>query len=228
MKKVLAIDIGGTTVKLMISRNEKRKFESGMELSPGVIVRNIRKITSDWEYDVAAVGFPAPIHEGKIMKDPKHLHAGWVGFDFAKALGKPVKIINDAALQALGSYRGGRMLFLGLGTGLGSALLWKDTVLSLELGDLPYGDGGIIEDHLGKPGLEWLGKKEWQREVRNAVAQLKLALIADYVVLGGGNAKLLEKLPAGVELGHNRNAFLGGTRLWQTKPQSRKPKWQVL
>jgi len=228
MKRVLVIDIGGTTVKIMISRNEKRKFESGMKLSPGTIVRNIRKITSDWEYDVASVGFPAPVRDGKIMKDPKHLHTGWVGFDFAKALGKPVKIINDAALQALGSYHGARMLFLGLGTGLGSALLWKDTVLSLELGDLPYGDGGIIEDHLGKPGLEWLGKKEWQREVRNAVAQLKLALIADYVVLGGGNAKFLEKLPDGIELGHNRNAFLGGTRLWQTKPRSRKPKWQVL
>jgi Transcriptional regulator/sugar kinase len=228
MKKVLVIDIGGTTVKLMISRNQKRKFDSGMTLSPGAIVRNIRKITSDWEYDVASVGFPAPVREGKITKNPKHLHAGWAGYDFAKALGKPVKIINDAAMQALGSYRGGRMLFLGLGTGLGSALVWKDTVLSLELGDLPYGDGGIIEDHLGKPGFEWLGKKEWQREVPRAVAQLKLSFIADYVVLGGGNAKLVEKLPAGVELGHNRNAFLGGTRLWQTKPHSRKLRWQVL
>jgi polyphosphate glucokinase len=227
MKKVLVIDIGGTTVKLMISRNQKRKFDSGMTLSPGAIVRNIRKITSDWDYDVVSVGFPAPVRDGKITKNPKHLHAGWARYDFAKALGKPVKIINDAALQALGSYRGGRMLFLGLGTGLGSALVWKDTALPLELGDLPYGDGGIIEDHLGKPGLEWLGKKEWQREVRRAVAQLKLSFIAEYVVLGGGNAKLVEKLPAGVELGHNRNAFLGGTRLWQTKPHSRKLRWQV-
>jgi len=228
MKKVLVIDIGGTHVKLMISRSEKRKFDSGMKLSPRAIVGNIRKITSDWKYDAVSVGFPAPVRDGKIAKDPKHLHAGWVGFDFAKALGKPTKMINDAAMQALGSYRGGRMLFLGLGTGLGSALVWRDTVLPLELGDLPYGDGGIIEDHLGKPGLEWLGKKEWQREVRRAVAQLKLALIADYVVLGGGNAKLFEKLPAGIELGHNRNAFLGGTRLWQTKSRSRVPKWQVL
>ena len=151
-----------------------------------------------------------------------------VGFAVAEGLGKPTEMLNGAARQALGSYRGGRMLVAGLGTGLGSALVWKDTVLSLELGDLPYGDGGIIEDHLGKPGLEWRGKKEWQREVRRAVAQLKLSLIADYVVLGGGNAKLFEKLPAGIELGHNRNAFLGGTRLWQTKPRSRAPKWQVL
>ncbi len=228
MRKVLVIDIGGTTVKLMISRAEKRKFPSGMRLPPGTMVRNIRKVTADWDYNAVAVGFPAPVRDGKIIKNPKHLHPGWVGFDFAKALGKPVKMINDAALQALGSYHGGRMLFLGLGTGLGSALVWNNNVLSLELGDLPYGDGRIIEAHLGKTGLTSLGKKRWQREVLHDIAQLKLALIADYIVLGGGNAKMFEELPEGIEFGHNRNAFLGGTRLWQTKPRSRTPKWQVL
>ena len=228
MKKVLVIDIGGSHVKLMISRSEKRKFDSGMKLSPAQLVRNINKTIADWKCDAISLGFPAPVRDGKITKDPKHLHAGWVGFDFAKALRKPVKIINDAALQALGSYRGGRMLFLGLGTGLGSALVWKDTVLSLELGDLPYQDGGIIENHLGKRGLEWLGKKKWQREVINAVTQLKLAFIADYVVLGGGNVKQFEKLPAGMEFGHNRNAYLGGTRLWQPRAHSRTLRWQVL
>ncbi len=168
------------------------------------------------------------MREGKIATDPKHLGKGWAEFDFAKALGKPVRVINDAALQALGSYRGGgRMLFLGLGTGLGSALVWKDHVLPLELGDLPFGDG-IIEDWLGDEGMKHLGRKEWQRETLHAIGQLKLAVIADYVVLGGGNAKTLEKLPNGFELGHNRNVYPGGVRLWETDPETKRPRWRIM
>ena len=168
------------------------------------------------------------MRDGRIADEPKHLGKGWVGFNFEKALGQPVRVINDAAMQALGSYRGGRMLFLGLGTGLGSTFVWSNTVLPLELGDLPIAITEIIEDYLGKPGLALLGEKEWKREVEHAVAQLKKSLIADYVVLGGGNVKRLHRLPEGVERGHNRNAFLGGTRLWQIDPRTRRPKWRIL
>ena len=228
--KILVIDIGGSHVKLMISQEEKRrKFDSGPKLAPNETVEQIQKVASDWDFEAVSIGFPAPVRDGKIMHDPKHLGKNWADFDFAKALGKPVKIINDASLQALGSYRGkGRMLFLGLGTGLGSALVWEEHVLPLELGDLPYVNEGIIEDQLGDGGLEKLGKKEWQRETVRAVKQLKLALIADDVVLGGGNAKLLDKLPEGVELGHNRNAYLGGVRLWETDPETKRPKWRIM
>jgi len=229
-KKILVVDVGGSNVKLMISQDEKRrKFESGPKLAPSEAVEQIRKVASDWDFDAVSIGFPSPVRDGKIMKDPKHLGKNWVGFDFAKALGKPVKIINDAALQALGSYRDkGRMLFLGLGTGLGSALVWEGHLLSLELGDLPYMDEGIIEDYLGEEGLETLGKKDWQRETATAIKQLKLAFIADYVVLGGGNAKLIEKLPEGFELGHNRNAYLGGVRLWESDAETKRPKWRIM
>src|SRR6266850_5761197 len=230
MKKILVVDIGGSNVKLMISQEEKRrKFKSGPKLTPNEAVEQIRNETSDWDFEAVSVGFPAPVRDGKIVHDPKHLGKNWAGFDFAKALGKPVRIINDAALQALGSYRGeGRMLFLGLGTGLGSALVWKDHVLSLELGDLPYIDDGIIEDQLGDEGLQELGKKTWEREAVRAIKLLKQAFIADYVVLGGGNARSIEKLPDGVELGHNRNAYLGGVRLWETDPETKRPRWRIM
>jgi hypothetical protein len=229
MKKILVIDVGGSNVKMMISQEEKRrKFPSGPKLGPKEAIAQIKESTEDWSYEAVAIGFPAPVRDGKIMTDPKHLGKGWAGFDFAKALGKPVLVINDAALQALGSYRGGgRMLFLGLGTGLGSALVWKEHVLPLELGGLPFGDG-IIEDWLGDEGMQQLGKKEWQRETLHAIEHLKLAVIADYVVLGGGNAKLLEKLPDGFELGHNRNAYLGGIRLWETDPETKRPRWSIM
>jgi len=229
-KKILVVDIGGSNVKLMISSEEKRrKFGSGPKLSPNEAVEQIGEIAADWDFEAVSIGFPAPVRDGKIMSDPKHLGKGWAGFDFAKALGKPVRLVNDAALQALGSYRGaGRMLFLGLGTGLGSALTWEGHVLSLELGDLPFGDDGIIEDWLGENGMETLGRKYWQRETLYAIKQLKLALIADHVVLGGGNAKFLEKLPDGFELGHNRNAYPGGCRLWETDPETKRPRWRVM
>ena len=192
------------------------------------MIADIKKTAEGWNYDAISIGFPAPVKEGKIASEPKHLGEGWVGFDFAKAFGKTVEIINDAAMQALGSYHGGRMLFLGLGTGLGSALVWKGHVLPLELGDLPYVHDGIIEDEIGKEGLERLGKKNWQKEVNKVLKQLRLALIADYIVLGGGNSKLIEELPDGVELGHNRNAYAGGCRLWQTEPGTRRKKWCVI
>jgi polyphosphate glucokinase len=227
VKKVLVIDIGGTNVKLMISRREKRKFDSGPRLSPRQLTAQVKRAVEDWRYDAISIGFPAPVQAGRIMKDPKHLAKGWIGYNFNKSFGKPTRVMNDAAMQALGSYRGGRMLFLGLGTGLGSTLVWQKNVLPLELGDLPY-EGGIIEEVLGKPGLECLGKKVWEREVLFCVAQLKLSFIADYVMLGGGNAKLLSQLPRGTELGHNRNAYLGGCRMWETDPRTRRPKWNVI
>jgi len=227
VKKVLVIDIGGTNVKLMISRREKRKFDSGPKLSPRQLIARVKETAADWIYHTISIGFPAPVQEGRITRDPKHLGKGWIGYDFNKSLGKPTRVMNDAAMQALGSYRGGRMLFLGLGTGLGSTLVWQRNVLPLELGDLPY-EGGIIEDVLGKPGLECLGKKMWEREVLFCIAQLKLSFIADYVVLGGGNAKLLNQLPNGIELGHNRNAYLGGCRMWEKKTRTRQPKWNVI
>ncbi|PYK55211.1 MAG: ROK family protein [Verrucomicrobia bacterium] len=212
----------------MISRTERRKFKSGRKLTPRAMVNQIKPLVADWQFDAVSLGFPSPVRNGKIVSEPKHLGRGWVGFNFERALRKPVRIINDAAMQALGSYHGRRMLFLGLGTGLGSALVWENYVLSLELGDLPYRNGSIIEDYLGKTGQARLGEKVWQRDVQHALVQLKKSLIADYVVLGGGNAKELNKIPEGIELGHNRNAFLGGVRLWQIDPRTRRRKWQVL
>ena len=192
------------------------------------MVNQIKPLVADWEFDAVSVGFPSPVRNGKIVSEPKHLGKDWVGFDFKKALGKPVRIINDASMQALGSYHGGRMLFLGLGTGLGSALVWDSYVLPLELGDLPYRNGSIIEDSLGEAGHARVGEKAWQRDVQHALVQLKKSLIADYVVLGGGNAKELTEIPKGIELGNNRNAFLGGVRLWQIDSHTRRPKWQIL
>jgi ROK family len=227
-RKILVIDIGGSNVKLMVSRREKRKFKSGPKLTPREMIAQINPLVCDWKFDAISMGYPSPVRGGRIMSEPKHLGKGWVGFDFEKAFGKPIRIINDASMQALGSYHGQRMLFLGLGTGLGSALVWSNHVLPLELGDLPYRNGSVIEDYLGKPGLAWLGEKTWRRDVYYALVQLKKSLIADYVVLGGGNAKKLDELPEGVERGHNRNAFLGGTRLWQINPRTRRSKWHVL
>jgi hypothetical protein len=222
------IDVGGSNVKLMISRAQRRKFKSGPKLTPRAMVAQVKLLVADWEFDAISIGFPSPVRDGQIVSEPKHLGKGWTRFDFKEALGKPVRIVNDAAMQALGSYHGRRMLFLGLGTGLGSALVWPNYVLPLELGDLPYGNGDIIEDYLGKPGLARLGEKTWQRDVRYALIQLKKSLIADYVVLGGGNAKKLNELPDGIERGNNRNAFLGGARLWQIDSRTRRPKWQIV
>jgi predicted NBD/HSP70 family sugar kinase len=227
-KKILVIDVGGSNVKVMISRAQRRKFKSGQEMTPRELVTQLKSLVKDWKFDAVSIGFPAPVRNGCIMTEPKHLGPGWTRFNFEKSLGKPVRIINDAAMQALGSYQGQRMLFLGLGTGLGSTLIWESNVLPLELGDLPYGNDHIIEDYLGKSGLKKLGEKRWETEVVRSVMLLKKSLIADYVVLGGGSAKKLERLPERIELGHNRNAFLGGVRLWQTEPGTRRPKWNIL
>jgi polyphosphate glucokinase len=227
-KRIIAIDVGGSNVKLMISRCEKQKFKSGPDLTPREMVAQMKPLLQDWSFDAVSMGFPAPVRNGRIMSEPKHLGPGWTRFNFEKSLGKPIRIINDAAMQALGSFHGGRMLFLGLGTGLGSTLIWETNVLSLELGDLPYGNGDIIEDYLGKSGMKQLGEKEWKREVLRAVLLLKKSLIADYVVLGGGSAKKFGHLPNGIEFGHNRNAFLGGVRLWQTDPRTRRAKWRIM
>jgi polyphosphate glucokinase len=227
-KRILVIDVGGSNVKLMISRWEKRKFKSGPDLTPREMVAQLKTLLQDWSFDAVSMGFPAPVRNGRIMGEPKHLGPGWTRFDYEKALGKPIRIINDAAMQALGSFHGGRMLFLGLGTGLGSTLIWETNVLPLELGDLPYGNGDIIEDYLGKSGMKQLGEKKWKCEVLRAVLSLKKSLIADYVVLGGGSAKKFDQLPRGIEPGHNRNAFLGGVRLWQIDPRTRRAKWRIM
>jgi len=226
-KRILVVDIGGTHVKLQISRSDRRKFDSGTKLSPRELVSQIKKTAQGWNYDAISIGFPSVVRKGRIVKEPKHLSQGWVGWDFNKSLGKPTRVLNDAAMQALGSYRSGRMLFLGLGTGLGSALVWNKTLFPLELGDLPY-EGGIIEQVLGKPGLDRLGKKKWKRDVLFCLKYLKLAFIADYIVLGGGNAKQFDTLPDGIVPGDNRNVYLGGLRMWETDPRTRRPKWNVI
>ena len=227
-KPILVIDVGGSNVKLMISRFEKRKFKSGPDLTPREMVAQMKTLLRDWSFDVISMGFPAPVRNGRIISEPKHLGPGWTRFNYEKSLGRPIRIINDAAMQALGSFHGGRMLFLGLGTGLGSTLIWETSVLPLELGDLPYGNGDIIEDYLGKSGMKQLGEKAWKREVLRAVLSLKKSLIADYVVLGGGSAKKFDELPSGIEPGHNRNAFLGGVRLWQIDPRTQRAKWRIM
>lgn len=211
----------------MISREKRRKFASGMKMGPKEFTAQLKEATADWPHDAIAIGFPSPIRNQTVMKDPNHLAPGWVKWDFEKSLGKPTRLINDAALQALGSYHGKRMLFLGLGTGLGSALLWDNNVLPLELGQLAY-NGGTIEDTVGKAGLERLGRKQWERRVRAALTQFKLAFIADYVVLGGGHSKLLDELPKGIEHGHNRNVYPGGCRLWENDPRTRRARWHVI
>ena len=228
MKKTLVVDIGGTHVKLMMQRRQQRVFDSGSRMKPRDFADRLKQNTRDWKFDNISIGFPAPIRQGKIIRNPKHLGKGWIGFDFRKSLGKPVRVINDAAMQALGSYRGRRMLFLGLGTGLGSALLLENLLFPLELGDLPYRDREIIEKFLGIPGIKRLGLKRWKREVIFAVQRLKKSFIADYVVLGGGNVHRFERLPKGIERGKNENAFLGGLRLWEKERRTGKMKWRIV
>ena len=227
MKKTLVVDIGGTHVKLMMQRNKRRDFDSGVRMTPKQFIKRLKASTHDWTFHQISIGFPAPIRDGRIIRNPKHLGKGWLDFNFRKSLGKPVQVINDAAMQALGSYHGKRMLFLGLGTGLGSALLLENLLFPLELGDLPYRDRDIIENFLGIPGIKRLGLKKWKNEVIFAVTQLKKSFIADYVVLGGGNVHRFRRLPKGIERGKNENAFLGGLRLWEKNPRTGRRKWQI-
>jgi polyphosphate glucokinase len=228
MKKTLVVDIGGTHVKLLMEGAEQRQFDSGPEMRPTDFVAKLKETTRDWTFDYISIGFPSVIRRGKVVKEPKHLGAGWAGCDLEKSLGKPTHVINDAAMQALGSYHGGRMLFLGLGTGLGSAFARENQLFALELGDLPYRNRDIIENFLGIPGIEKLGEAEWKNEVLFAVTQLKKCFIADYVVLGGGNVHRFDELPEGIERGKNENAFLGGLRLWEKNPRTRKRRWQII
>jgi polyphosphate glucokinase len=221
-KRTLVIDIGGTHIKLLVSGDdEKREIPSGPTMTPLRLVRLVKRATQDWAFDRISIGYPGPVTLGHPLRDPHNLGRGWVGFDFAKAFGRPVKVINDAAMQALGSYHGGRMLFLGLGTGLGSAMIVDGVLEPMELAHLPYRKGRTYEDYAGLRGLKRLGKTKWRRKVRAIVEQLKNALEADYVVLGGGNAKLMKTLPKSTSLGDNRNAFIGGFRLWQRKGRAR-------
>jgi polyphosphate glucokinase len=214
--KVLAIDVGGTHVKVLAAgQTEPVKIPSGPEMTAEQMVEEVRTATGGWTYDVVTIGYPGPVCHGRAVSEPHNLGAGWVGFDFAAAFGKPVKMINDAAMQALGSYDGGRMLFLGLGTGLGSAMIADGILEPMELAHLPYRKGKTYEDYLGLRGIKRLGKKKWRDHVVRVVEQLRTALGADDVVLGGGNAKLLKEVPAGTRLGDNANAFTGGFRLWE-------------
>jgi len=214
--RILVIDVGGTHVKVLATgEREERKVISGPTMTPAQMVKDVKQLTSDWKYDVVSIGYPSPAVQGRPLHEPCNLGKGWVGFHFRRAFGRPVKLVNDAAMQALGSYRGGRMLFLGLGTGLGSAMIVDGTLQPLELAHLPYKKGRTYEDYLGLRGLKRLGKKKWRRHVADVVERLKTALEPDYVVIGGGNVKKLKKLPPGAEPGDNRNAFRGGFRLWK-------------
>jgi polyphosphate glucokinase len=212
---VLAVDIGGTKVKvLMPGQTEPRKARSGRAFTPARLVEAVRELTADWTFDALAIGYPGQVGPTGPRSEPGNLGPGWVGFDYAAAFGRPVRIINDAAMQALGSYEGGKMLFLGLGTGLGSALIAENVVTPLELGRLKTDDGKTLGDVLGRKGLTKAGKKVWRQAVTDAVGMLSAAFVVDSVVLGGGNAKLIRELPHGARLGHNLTAFRGGFRLW--------------
>ena len=214
--KVLVVDVGGTSIKLLATgQKEARKFPSGPKMTAEAMVRVAKKTAKDWDYDVVSIGFPGPVVHGRPLREPHNLAPGWVNFDFQQAFGRPVRIVNDAAMQALGSYKGGRMLFLGLGTGLGSAMIVDGSLEPMELAHLPYKNGKTYEDYVGLRGLERLGRKKWQQHVCKVVRQLRDALVAEEVVLGGGNVKKLEQLPPGTRLGTNANAFVGGFRIWR-------------
>jgi polyphosphate glucokinase len=217
--KILVVDVGGTHIKMLATGHKRPlKIPSGPDMTPRVMVRRVLAAAKDWDFDAVSIGYPGPVINGKPVSDPHNLGKGWVGFNFKKAFGRPVKIVNDAAMQALGGYKRGRMLFLGLGTGLGSALICDGVLEPMELAHLPYKKGRTYEEYVGKKGLKRMGKKKWRRQVEDVIDRFRVALNVDDVVLGGGNAKLLKKLPKGVRRGTNANAFIGGFRLW--KPPS--------
>ena len=228
---VLAVDVGGTNVKILATgQSEPRKFASGPKMTAKQMVAGVKELAVDWPYEVVSIGYPGPVLRGRPINDPYNLGPGWVGFDFEKAFGCPVRIINDAAMQALGSYKTGRMLFLGLGTGLGSAMVIDGELEPMELGHLPY-RRATYEDYVGLRGLQRFGKKKWREYVEDVVARFVIALEPDDVVLGGGQVKVLKQLPPHCRAGNNANAFLGGFRLWEergankpaTPPKGRAP-----
>jgi polyphosphate glucokinase len=213
--KVLVIDIGGSHVKIMATgHDKKRKAASGLAMSARDMVDIVLDLAGRWKFKAVSMGYPGPVVHNKPVLEPKHLAPGWVGFDFGRAFKRPVKIVNDALMQAIGSYQGGRMLFLGLGTGLGSAMVVENIAQPMELAHLPYKDGRTFEEYLGRAALEQMGPEAWRREVAAVVARLQAALEPDYVVLGGGNAQALDELPPGCRRGDNKDAFTGGFRLW--------------
>jgi len=212
--EVLAIDVGGSHVKALRNGiDERRRFGSGPELTPEEMVSGVLELTEDWTYDSVSVGVPAPVADGRVVRDPVNLGKGWKGYDLEHAFGKPTKVINDAAMQALGSYEGGRMLFLGFGTGLGTTMILDGIVAPMELGHLPFRKS-TFEDYVGERGQERMGMRRWKKAVLETIDHLTKALQPDYVVLGGGNARELDELPPKCRLGHNEDAFLGGFRLW--------------
>jgi polyphosphate glucokinase len=216
-KKVLVVDVGGSNVKILATgQKEPRKFPSGPGLTPQAMVAGVKKLAKGWSYDVVSIGYPGFVFHGKPVAEPFNLAHGWVGFNFERAFRRPVIVINDAAMQALGSYRKGKMLFLGLGTGLGTTLIVDGVVEPMELGHLPY-EEATFEDYVGVRALEKSGKKKWRANVEDAVTKLIAALEPDDIVLGGGNVKKLKKLPSGCRAGDNANAFEGGFRLWRKK-----------
>jgi polyphosphate glucokinase len=224
-KNVLVIDVGGTSVKILGSgQTQHRSFQSGPTLTPERMVEGVKKLAADWTYDVVSIGYPGPVLGGQPIAEPHNLGYGWVGFDFARAFGCPVKVINDAAMQALGSYKGGKMLFLGLGTGLGSALVVDGIVAPMEIGHLPY-EKSTYEDYVGRASLELHGKKKWRRYVADVVERLIAALQPHDTVIGGGNASKLQAAPPHCRMGDNAHAFLGGFALW-AKTDTAAPKPQ--
>jgi polyphosphate glucokinase len=220
---VLVVDIGGTHVKILATgQDQPRKFVSGPTLTPQQMAAGVKKVARGWKYDVITMGYPGLVLHGRVVAEPHNLGRGWGAFDYRAAFGRPIKIVNDAAMQALGSYKGGKMLFLGLGTGLGSALIVDGIVEPMELGHLPY-KKGTYEAYVGQGGLEKRGKKKWRRHVADVVASLIAALEPDDVVLGGGNVKKLKELPTGCRAGDNANAFVGGFRLWKEAAGGKTP-----
>jgi polyphosphate glucokinase len=217
-RKILVLDVGGTNIKMQATGQKRPiKIPSGPAMTARTMVAKVKKATKNWKYDCVSIGYPAPVTAGHPIREPVNLGAGWVGFDYKQAFGRPVRMLNDAAMQALGSYRGKRMLFLGLGTGLGSAMIVDGVLEPMELAHLAYKHGKTYEDYLGNKGLRRLGKKKWRKEVFRVTKRLINALDADYVVLGGGNVKKLKKLPPHARMGRNENAILGGFRMWEEK-----------
>ena len=224
---VLAIDVGGTNVKILATgQQERRKFPSGPKLTAKAMVDGVKKLAADWQYDAVSIGYPGPVINGRPVAEPHNLAPGWVAFNFERAFGCPVKLVNDAAMQALGSYNGGKMLFLGLGTGLGSTMIVDGDMEPMELAHLPY-KKATFEDYVGLRGLQHYGKKQWRKNVEDVVEQLKGALEPTDIVLGGGNVKLLKQLPKGCREGNNANAFLGGFRLWADGKRPSSPPAEV-